>query len=171
MEKETVIEIAACVIVSSAIFIVSPAAGKLLDSLYIKPFHFIAPNRMLVLAALIIMVLGTVTVAWTILLFKIRGKGTPNPKLPPKSLIVVGPCKYSRNPRALGGFITLLGESLLYYSPSLLGIALLFAVIITLNAIYVEEPQLKERFGDAYLDYMQEVPRLFPNPFMRKKSG
>ena len=66
---------------------------------------------------------------------------------------------------ALGGFLTLLGEAVVYYSPSLLGLAVLYGVIVYLNAKYVEEPELSNRFGLAYEDYLKRVPRFFPNPW------
>jgi protein-S-isoprenylcysteine O-methyltransferase Ste14 len=40
-------------------------------------------------------------------------------------------------------------------------------VIIYLNAVFVEEPELLERFGEPYEDYLRRVPRFFPNPWKR----
>ena len=108
--------------------------------------------------------IGSIIVGWTIYLFKVKGKGTPNPKLPPKTLIVIGPYKYSRNPMALGGFLTLIGQAGMYYSPSLGGIAILFGIIIYFNAMFVEEPELRKRFGEPYEAYLKQVPRFFPHP-------
>ena len=66
---------------------------------------------------------------------------------------------------ALGGLLVLLGEAALYYSPSLLGIAILYGVIIYLYAKFVEEPELRKRFGEPYDNYFKQVPRFFPNPW------
>lgn len=59
----------------------------------------------------------------------------------------------------------MLGEAVLYYSPSLLGLAILYGIIIYFNAMLIEEPELKRRFGSPYLDYLKQVPRFFPTPF------
>ena len=34
-----------------------------------------------------------------------------------------------------------------------------FGIVLNLLAPFTEEPWLEERFGDAYLEYKQEVPR------------
>ena len=65
---------------------------------------------------------------------------------------------------ASGGFLTLIGQALVYYSPSLFVIAILYGIIIYFNAIFVEEPALRKRFGDSYEAYFEQVPRFFPNP-------
>ena len=66
---------------------------------------------------------------------------------------------------AMGGLLILIGEAVFYFSPSLLAIAVLYGVIVYFNAMYVEEPELRIRFGNAYEDYLKQVPRFFPNPF------
>ena len=66
---------------------------------------------------------------------------------------------------ALGGLLVLLGEAVIYYSPSLLGLAILYGVVVYFNAMFIEEPELRERFGEPYTDYLEQVPRFFPNPW------
>jgi len=66
---------------------------------------------------------------------------------------------------ALGGAILLFGEVAIYYSLSLLLLTILYVIIIYLNAMFVEEPELKKRFGHSYDQYLKEVPRFFPNIF------
>jgi len=167
MRREKVIEMATYVIVALAIWVVSPLLGKYIDSLYFDYPNLFADSIAVVLLGACAVVLGTVLVAWTIVLFKTEGQGTPNPKLPLKEFVVSGPYRLSRNPMALGGFLVLVGEAVVYYSLSLLGIALLYGVIIYLNAVFVEEPELRERFGEPYEDYLRRVPRFFPNPWKR----
>ncbi|OGO16181.1 MAG: hypothetical protein A2Z02_02235 [Chloroflexi bacterium RBG_16_48_7] len=169
MYKNRIIEIATYVVVGAAIWVVSPALGKLLDSLYFHYPSLFADSVAVLLTGVFLIILGMILVVWTITLFKTRGKGTPNPKLPPRNFIIDGPYRISRNPMALGGLLVLLGESAIYYSPSLLGLSLAYGVVIYLNAKYVEEPELKKRFGDQYDEYLKKVPRLFPNPFKSHK--
>jgi len=170
MRRERIIEIATYVMVLTAMWVISPWLGKLLDRLY-YPYRGLFNHSMpVLLIGGMIAVLGLSLVIWTIVVFKIIGKGTPNPKLPPSELVVAGPYRYSRNPMALGGFLFLLGESGIYQSPSLSGIAVLFAIILYFNAVYIEEPELKKRFGQSYEAYCESVPRFLPNPFRRRNG-
>lgn len=162
--RDRALEIVTYVGVFLAIWVVSPLAGKFIDMVYFKYSQIFADSPLILLAGLLLILMGSIIVGWTIYLFKVKGKGTPNPKLPPKTLIVIGPYKYSRNPMALGGFLTLVGQALVYYSPSLFAIAILFGIIVYFNAMAVEEPELRKRFGNAYKTYIKQVPRFFPNP-------
>ena len=162
--RDRTLEIVTYVGVFLAIWVVSPLASKFIDMFYFNYPKIFTDSPLLLLAGVLLILIGTIIVGWTIYLFKVKGKGTPNPKLPPKTLIVIGPYKYSRNPMALGGFLTLLGQALVYYSPSLFGIAILFGVIVYFNAMLVEEPELRKRFGQPYEGYIQQVPRFFPHP-------
>jgi protein-S-isoprenylcysteine O-methyltransferase Ste14 len=162
--RDKALEIVTYVGVFLAIWVVSPLAGKFIDMFYFNHSQIFTDSPLLLLAGFLLILSGSIIVGWTIYLFKVKGKGTPNPKLPPKTLIVIGPYKYSRNPMALGGFLTLLGQALVYYSPSLLGIAILFGIIVYFNAMLVEELELRKRFGKSYEAYIRQVPRFFPHP-------
>ncbi len=164
MNKNKIIEVATYIVVPLVMWVVSPLLGKFLDSFYFNHPYTFTKSIPVIIAGTITLLCGTALVAWTIFLFKTIGQGTPNPKLPPKTFVVNGPYRFSRNPMALGGLLILLGESAIYYSPSLLGIAILYGVIIYFNAMFVEEPELKKRFGKPYADYLEQVPRFFPNP-------
>ena len=169
MTKNKVIELTTYILVVLAMWVVSPLLGKFVDSFYFHYPNILADSIPIILLGVCIILLGTVLVVWTIFLFKTKGQGTPTPKLPPKELVVSGPYKFSRNPMALGGLLILVGEAVLYYSPSLLGIAVLYGVIIYFNAMFMEEPELRQRFGESYEDYLKQVPRFFPNPWKRYK--
>jgi protein-S-isoprenylcysteine O-methyltransferase Ste14 len=165
--KNKIIEIATYIIVPLLFWVVSPCLGKFFDSLYFNYANVFAKLTTVIISGLLIIVIGTIIVFWTIFLFKTKGHGTPNPILPPKNFIIDGPYKYSRNPMALGGLLILLGESAIYFSPSLLGLTILYGVIIYLNAMFVEEPELINRFGEPYKKYLKNVPRFFP--YINKK--
>jgi protein-S-isoprenylcysteine O-methyltransferase Ste14 len=104
--------------------------GKYLDSFYFDFPHIFTKSIPLIILGTISLLCGTILAVYTIFLFKTIGQGTPNPKLPPKKFVVVGPYRFSRNPMAFGGLLILLGEAAIYYSPSLLGIALLYGLVI-----------------------------------------
>ncbi len=148
-----------------AFLILSPALGKYLDYLILKTKYLFAPNPIIITVGILIALTGLLLTFWTIFLFKKFGKGTPNPTIPPKALVTEGPYKIVRNPMALGGAILLFGEVAIYYSLSLLLLTILYVIIIYLNAMFVEEPELKKRFGHSYDQYLKEVPRFFPNIF------
>lgn len=163
MNRDKVIELATYIIVPLLLWVVSPLLGKYIDSLYFSPKVF-ADSISVILVGACVMLGGAALAVWTIVLFKTKGQGTPNPKLPPRVFVVSGPYRFSRNPMALGGLLILLGQAAIYFSPSLLGISILYGLVVYLNAMFVEEPELKQRFGEPYMDYLGRVPRFFPNP-------
>lgn len=168
MQKNKVVELATYVLVPFAIFVVSPLLGKFVDSFYFHYPNVFADSLPIVLFCALVIVCGTALVLWTIFLFKTIGQGTPNPTLPPKVFVVSGPYRFSRNPMALGGLLQLLGEAAIYYSPTLLAIAIIFFAVVYFNAMLIEEPELRKRFGEPYKDYLKRVPRFFPNPWKWK---
>jgi protein-S-isoprenylcysteine O-methyltransferase Ste14 len=106
--------------------------------------------------------LGLVLFVATLRRFDREGAGTLAPWDPPRHLVVRGPYAYVRNPMISGVASVLLGEALLLLSRPHLEWALIFLLI---NAVYIpllEEPLLRERFGDDYRDYCRHVPRLLP---------
>ena len=105
--------------------------------------------------------------------FASDGKGTLAPWDPPRHLVVLGPYRYVRNPMISGVVFVLFGEALLLLSGPLFQWALIFLLI---NAIYIplfEERQLKERFGEEYIEYSRHVSRLVPRlrPWTPPKVG
>ena len=106
--------------------------------------------------------IGLALVTWTVSLFARIGKGTLAPWDPTSRLVVVGPYRHVRNPMISGVLTVLLGEAALFGSLPLL---VWFGAVFALNAIYfplVEEPGLRERFGEDYDAYRANVPRWLP---------
>jgi protein-S-isoprenylcysteine O-methyltransferase Ste14 len=98
----------------------------------------------------------------TIRLFAVQGRGTLAPWDPPTHLVVRGIYRHVRNPMISGVMAMLLGESILLGSRPL---ALWWALFTGVNLLViplVEEPQLEARFGAAYREYKQHVPRWIP---------
>lgn len=101
-------------------------------------------------------------VASSIRHFATEGKGTLAPWDPPRRLVVHGPYRFVRNPMISGVAFVLVGEAMLLLSPPHAAWAVAFIVV---NLIYIplfEEPQLADRFGEAYREYCRHVPRLVP---------
>ena len=109
-----------------------------------------------------ILVIGLILFVASLRRFDREGAGTLAPWDPPRRLVVRGPYAYVRNPMISGVVFVLLGEALLLLSRPHLEWALIFLLI---NAVYIpllEEPLLRERFGDEYPEYCRHVPRLLP---------
>ncbi len=106
--------------------------------------------------------LGLLLFAYSLGRFAKEGKGTLAPWDPPRQLVIRGPYRFVRNPMISGVILILVGEALISLSTAHLVWALIFFFI---NAVYIpllEEPQLRHRFGEAYIEYCNHVPRLVP---------
>jgi protein-S-isoprenylcysteine O-methyltransferase Ste14 len=110
----------------------------------------------------IVGVVGLSLFLYTVILFKIIGRGTLAPWSPKQRLVVTGPYQYCRNPMITGVFLVLIGEVIFFQSSALASYALIFFTINTVYFILVEEPGLLERFGNEYREYKMHVPRWIP---------
>jgi len=108
----------------------------------------VMPSVYLQLVGLLIGLGGLTLFLYTVLLFKIVGRGTLAPWSPKQKLVITGPYRYCRNPMITGVFFILIGETVFFWSPAFLMYAMLFFFINTFYFILVEEPGLQERFGD-----------------------
>jgi protein-S-isoprenylcysteine O-methyltransferase Ste14 len=110
----------------------------------------------------LLIALGLALVAWTVGLFATVGGGTLAPWDPTVRLVIRGPYRHVRNPMIGGVLLVLLGEAAVFGSPALL---IWFAAVLAANAVYiplVEEPGLRDRFGEEYDAYRASVPRWLP---------
>ena len=91
-----------------------------------------------------------------------RGRGTPLPMAPTQELLTDGPFRYCRNPMTLGAILAYLGIAIAARTTA--GIALVVAFCAALLAYLkcLEEPELQERFGDAYDRYKRATPFIIP---------
>ena len=97
--------------------------------------------------------------------FARRGRGTPVPTDPPKELVVTGFYRYVRNPIYVGAMLIFLGHFLWFGYWALLLYTVLALIGVHLFILLYEEPTLKRKFGTAYEDYLNHVPRWIPrNP-------
>jgi len=91
-----------------------------------------------------------------------RGRGAYVEFDPPSAFVATGPFRWCRNPIAACVVGMILGEALAFSS---VGILLLFVVAVPLahlQVVCIEEPRLRERFGQTYSDYLEHVPRWIP---------
>lgn len=114
------------------------------------------------LAGLALALLGLFVFVWCHYDFLARGRGTPNPLDPPKTLVATGPYRWVRNPMYVCATLILLGEAALFRSAALAVYAALVLLGFHLFVTLYEEPHLRRRFGQSYDDYLRRVPRWLP---------
>ena len=93
-----------------------------------------------------------------------EGRGTPAPIAPTQHLVVGGPYRWVRNPGYVAVTAILVGEGLVFGSPSVLLYALLVALAFHVFVLLYEEPTLRSTFGAEYDAYCRRVPRWLPRP-------
>ncbi len=106
--------------------------------------------------------LGAAVALWTVLSFALVGNGTPAPFDPPKKLVITGPYRYVRNPMYLGAVSVVIGEGLLLQSAVVFFLAVLMWIFFHVLVVRYEEPDLRNRFGQEYQKYLNDVPRWLP---------
>ena len=94
--------------------------------------------------------------------FVFTGKGTPIPIDPPKNLVRRRLYRLNRNPMYTGGYLAIVGESILLMSWTLFIYAFAVWLYFHLFVVLYEEPHLKRIFGTAYEEYCKAVPRWVP---------
>ncbi len=107
---------------------------------------------------------GTALYGWCIWNFAAVGRGTPGLWDAPRRVVAAGPYRWVRNPIYLAALLIVGGQAWLFLSLPLLAYTGVLAVFFHLFVTGYEEPALSGRFGAAYLDYRQAVPRWIPRP-------
>jgi len=99
---------------------------------------------------------GAFLFATTSHLFFAQGGGTPSPApkaMTTQQLVIEGPYRYTLNPMVLGLVWCILGVSLLFHSPRLFLLDIAFMMVSFIMFRFFEEPDLRNRFEQAYIDY------------------
>ena len=103
--------------------------------------------------------LGTFGLLWCVRDFYVSGKGTLAPWTPPRTLVVVGLYRVSRNPMYVCVLVVLLGWAASFGSLGLLGYALAVGIAFHLRVVLGEEPWLERTHGAAWQQYTRRVRR------------
>jgi len=111
---------------------------------------------------LVVMAAGALVLVWCVRDFFVAGRGTLAPWDPPKSLVVVGLYRHTRNPMYVGVLVLVLGWAMTLGSPALGAYAILLAVAFHLRVLIHEEPWLASQFGPQWHAYAAAVPRWLP---------
>jgi protein-S-isoprenylcysteine O-methyltransferase Ste14 len=120
-------------------------------------------------AALI--VLGLLPLVSSFVRFAWDGLGTPAPIAPPAKLVVTGFFSRVRNPIYVALLVILLGEALLFGDERVAVWGVLFWLFTFAWVVLIEEPGLRQQFGEEYRTYCKNVPRWLPRVTPYKPSA
>lgn len=101
--------------------------------------------------------------------FSRRGRGTPLPMDAPRHLVTTGFFAVVRNPIMAAELLVIWAEALYLASLGVVIYAALTSMLAHLLVVHVEEPELRERFGESYERYCRKVPRWLPR--LRRARG
>jgi len=126
-------------------------------------FHFVFPIEKIIFPPYtyfgwIFIIFGAVLNIWTDSLFK-KNKTTVKPFEKPKELITTGPFKISRHPMYLGMVAILLGVAIFHGTIITFLFPVIFIFLSEVLFISHEEENLKETFGEDYVNYKNRVRR------------
>lgn len=107
-------------------------------------------------------VAGVVLGLWAVDAQLTRGRGTPLPLMPTQELLTEGPFRCCRNPMTLGAILAYLGIAIATRTTAGIGIVIFLAAALLVYLKRLEEPELAERFGEAYLSYRRETSFILP---------
>ena len=82
-----------------------------------------------------------------------------------------GPYAYTRNPLYLGTFLLTLGHGLMSGVPAAPILFPALLLVLYWPTMLKEEMSLSEHFGEAFRAYQEQVPRLFPTPWPRRRRS
>ncbi|MBV8216502.1 MAG: isoprenylcysteine carboxylmethyltransferase family protein [Verrucomicrobia bacterium] len=101
--------------------------------------------------------------------FALQGIGTPAPVLPTRHLVVTGFYRHVRNPMYVAVVSAIIGQSMILGNLDLVLYAALVWLVSHLFVVVYEEPTLRRKFGDEYVEFCDSVPRWIPR--LRPWSG
>jgi protein-S-isoprenylcysteine O-methyltransferase Ste14 len=129
---------------------------------WLLPMPVPLPSWLRLLGGAALFLVGVVIWFICLDLFSRRGHGTPFPLDAPRNLVTSGPFALIRNPIMAAEILVIWAEALHFSSLGIFLYAALATLAGHLSVVYIEEPELRERFGEHYETYCRRVPRWFP---------
>ncbi len=110
----------------------------------------------------ILTVLGFLLIFWCCWLqFKV-GQGTTGFSEPTKKLVTTGPYGIVRNPMMIGQFVFFAGIGLFLDLEAMFIVLPILIIMTHAFIVFIEESDIKKRFGQDWEDYIRRVPRWLP---------
>jgi protein-S-isoprenylcysteine O-methyltransferase Ste14 len=152
------------VLIGASLFLIIIPFLLLLASYGIEEYLLSHRLRILqIMIALLSLVFGFFLMVWSFVSLIRTGKGTPVPIAPSQKLIIDGPYRICRNPMLLGVIIYFLGVGTIIDSISVgLIMSCLILLIGTCYSKFIEEKELRMRFGQEYDEYREKTTFLIP---------
>ncbi len=120
------------------------------------------PSGIRISTGIVLVVLGLAGLIFCVDAFGRRGQGTPSPLDAPSQLVTHGLFGVVRNPIVLSELTVIWGEALYFASLGIAVYAIVVSLFVHLEVVFIEEPQLRKRFGQSYDAYCLQVGRWFP---------
>jgi protein-S-isoprenylcysteine O-methyltransferase Ste14 len=134
---------------------------------WISGWRIVTPIAAWRYLGLLMIGVGLVPLADSIVRFVREGHGTPEPLHPTDTLVVSGLYRYVRNPMYLGVLLMIFGQAVFFASRSVAMYGAIAAAIMHAFVLGYEEPTLQRRYGDEYANFCHHVPRWFPRLTVR----
>jgi protein-S-isoprenylcysteine O-methyltransferase Ste14 len=138
---------------------------------YLLPFPLPVPKGPRTWIAAVLFVAGMAIWLACLDTFSRQGRGTPLPVDAPRRLVTGGLFSFTRNPIMAGELLVIWSEALYFAGLGITLYAVAISLLAHLSIIYVEEPELRRRFGQSYQEYCRSVPRWFPRLRARRTAG
>ena len=113
-------------------------------------------------AGVVLIAAGAVVVLEAFARFAWQGLGTPAPVAPTRTLVVGGFYRFVRNPMYVAVVALIFGQAVLFASPVTAVYGVVIAAAFGAFVRLVEEPTLREAYGDEYVAYCAATPRWIP---------
>lgn len=97
-----------------------------------------------------------------------RRGGSPAPLQPTEALVVTGPYRYCRHPIYVAYIGYLIGPGIMLGLRSIFLLAAIWWACLAMEARFVEERQLRRRFGEQFEAYRRATPFMIPRFWRRR---
>ncbi len=142
--------------------------GVIIFLIIVFLLFFSKPNSFSIIFSIPFLILGEAIRFYSLIY---SGGFTRSRNLNAPFLLKDGPYSITRNPLYLGNLFNLAGVIIamnLSFLISLLSFSIFFLIYFLI--ILAEEKFLEEKFGEEYIIYKKNVPRILPNPFKFKPA-
>jgi len=147
----------------SAVFlVVAPGVVAGLVPWLLTDWRTSEPPALFAVLGAVLIAVGTGVLLHSFVRFVVEGRGTPAPIAATQRLVVGGVYRHVRNPMYLAVGATIVGQALVLGRPVLLAYAAVFWAVVATFVYSYEEPTLRARYGEDYVDYRRAVPAWWP---------